>query len=663
MREPLRLFLVEDDDDVALVLRRHLERAAYHVTRCRLAADALIVLAQNSFDLVLLDQRLPDMEGLELLHRLNREGIAAPVLMITGRDEADLATRALQAGALDYLVKDPGLTFLSELPKRVAESVRRHRLEQSNRLLVQALGSARDGVLITDLAGTIIEVNRALEDQSGYGRDELLGQTPRLFKSGVHPPETYRKLWQTVLSRQSWEGELTNRRKDGRLRPMSVTVSPIVDNQGRLTHFVGIQRDLSETKRLEQQLIQMQKMQSVGTLAGGIAHEFNNLMAGINGYASLGLREPDVPADVSEFLTHIVDLSERAARLTRQLLAFARKPALTRQRTSLPELLRGTAELVTRTLRQEVTLDLPPIGEGDTLVVEADGNQLQQALINLALNGRDAILDRLAAADRISGVGRVSTRASQLIFRLRRRQLAASQPAFPEAVPPGDYLVTEVQDDGAGMTAEILRQSLDPFFTTKEVGQGTGLGLPTVYGIVQAHHGYLTIDSEPGRGTTICVYLPRGAEQEVPADAGPPAFGGDDGVVEPETTPGRTILVLDDEEAVADVVRRFLEIAGHRVHCEMTSQAGMDRVGETGCIDLVILDLMMPSEDPRITFEALRRRCPGVPVLLCTGLAETPLVDQLLLQPDTALLRKPFRMHELWYAVKQLLAAADRRPD
>ena len=291
MREPLRLFLVEDDDDVALVLRRHLERAAYHVTRCRLAADALIVLAQNSFDLVLLDQRLPDMEGLELLHRLNREGIAAPVLMITGRDEADLATRALQAGGLDYLVKDPGLTFLGELPKRVAESVRRHRLEQSNRLLVQALGSARDGVLITDLAGTIIEVNRALEDQTGYGRDELLGQTPRLFKSGVHPPEVYRKLWQTVLGRQSWEGELTNRRKDGRMRPMSVTVSPIVDNQGRLTHFVGIQRDLSDTKRLEQQLIQMQKMQSVGTLAGGIAHEFNNLMAGINGYASLGLRD------------------------------------------------------------------------------------------------------------------------------------------------------------------------------------------------------------------------------------------------------------------------------------------------------------------------------------------------------------------------------------
>ena len=149
----------------------------------------------------------------------------------------------------------------------------------------------------------------------------------------------------------------------------------------------------------------------------------------------------------------------------------------------------------------------------------------------------------------------------------------------------------------------------------------------------------------------------------MPADAGPPAFGGDDGVVEPETTPGRTILVIDDEEAVADVVRRFLEIAGHQVHCETTSQAGMDRVGETGCIDLVILDLMMPREDPRTTFEALRRRCPGVPVLLCTGLAETPLVDLLLLEPGTALLRKPFRMHELWYAVKQLLTAADGRPD
>ncbi|MBV9849917.1 MAG: PAS domain S-box protein, partial [Armatimonadetes bacterium] len=243
-------------------------------------------------------------------------------MLITAFGDQQLATRALTSGALDYVVKDAGLAFLSEneLPKRVAESVTRHRLVQMNRLLIQALESARDGVMITDLQGTIISVNQALEDLTGYSRQELLGQNPRLFKSGAHPAEVYAQMWRTILGRSSWQGELTNRRKDGALRQVSITVSPIVDSQGRLTHFVGILRDVTGHKALERQLLQAQKMQSVGTLAGGVAHEFNNLLAGINGYAALGLRESDVGPTLREFLQNIVDLSERAATLTRQLL-------------------------------------------------------------------------------------------------------------------------------------------------------------------------------------------------------------------------------------------------------------------------------------------------------------------------------------------------------
>src|SRR5262249_43019423 len=249
--------------------------------------------------------------------------------------------------------------------------------------------SARDGIMITDLQGTILNVNGALEEMTGYRRDELLGQNPRLLKSGVHPDEFYAEMWRTILARGSWQGELTNRRKDGALRITSMTISPIVDHQGRLTHFVGIQRDVTEHKQLERQLLQAQKMQSVGTLAGGIAHEFNNLLAGINGYAALGLREADASATLREFLGHIVELSERAATLTRQLLAFARQPALGRQRLARPDVLRSTADLVGRTLRLEVQLDLR--GEAERLLVHADGNQLQQALVNLALNARDAV--------------------------------------------------------------------------------------------------------------------------------------------------------------------------------------------------------------------------------------------------------------------------------
>jgi PAS domain S-box-containing protein len=664
MTEPLRLFLVENDDDFALLIRKSLERVGHHVTCCRTAADALIILAQHSFDLVLLDQFLDDLNGLDLLHALAREGIAVPVLMVTVEgNDTQLATRVLMAGALDYIVKDKALTFLGELPKRVSEAVTRHRLEHLNRLLIQALESARDGIMITDLNGTILEVNQALERLTGYSRHEILGQTPRLLKSGSHPPELYVEMWRTILARGSWQGELTNRRKDGSLIQTSMTISPIVDHQGRLTHFVGIQRDITAHKQLERQLLQAQKMQSVGTLAGGVAHEFNNLLAGINGYASLGLREPNISPTVREFFQNVVSLSERAAGLTRQLLAFARKPALVRQRTLIVDLVRATAELIRRTAHEAVDLQLPPPSDGAPLLVEADANQLQQALVNLALNARDAIHRRRDAEAGAPPPGpAVEALRDRLVFRLRHEVLTCHRPGFPQRVPPGDYLVLEVEDHGCGMAREVLEQALDPFFTTKEVGKGTGLGLPMVFGIVQGHQGFLTIDSAPaqagvGGGTRVALYLPRMVDRPAPPPE-PPEESFE--VADPELAPGKAILVIDDEEAVLDIVRRYLQIAGHQVTCAASGHAGLEALAAGQPVDLIILDLMMPREDPVQTFQRLRQRRPEVPILLCTGLpgGEGARPGLNGLAGGAGVLHKPFRMNELWYAVKEALGAS-----
>ncbi len=636
MSESLRLFMIEDDPESALLIRRHLERAGHSLTLCRSGADGLIVLGHTAFDLVLLSARLPDMSGVDFLHNLAREGISVPVLMVTPNQDAETARRVLRAGAVDYIVKDDALTFLGELPKRVSESATRHRLEQMNRLLIQALESARDGVLITDLQGIILKVNQALEELTGYCRQELLGRTPRLLKSAVHGPEVFAQLWQNILARRSWQGELTNRRKDGSLFQVSLTVSPIVDAQERMTHFVGILRDITEHKQLERALLQAQKMQSVGTLAGGVAHEFNNLLAGINGYAALGLREPDVSPTLQEFLEHIVSLSERAAVLTRQLLAFARKPALIRQRTAMVELVRNTAELVSRTLHQEVLIDLPE-DESDwpTLLVEADANQLQQALVNLALNARGA------------------HPPGPIILRLRSLVLTSEKAAFPQQVPPGDYLVVEVEDRGCGMSVEVLNQALDPFFTTKEVGEGTGLGLPMVYGIVQGHHGHLTIASAPQRGTKVCLYLPRAVPSA--SALGQPSSGCDAGIAKPEQVPSRSILVIDDETAVLDVVRRVLQIAGHDVACASSGQEALAHLSDGHPCDLILLDLMIPREDALTTFQRLRQRRPSVPVLLCTGLPQAEPAPELLRNGVAGIIRKPFHMNELWHAVNQAL--------
>jgi two-component system cell cycle sensor histidine kinase/response regulator CckA len=635
MPEPLRLFLVEDVEDFAFVLRKHLERADCEVTICRTGADALIVLSHNQYDLVLLDRVLEDMDGLDLIQTLAREGIATPVVLMTAYGDEKIAAKALMGGAVDYIVKDPGMGFVTELPKRLREAVTRHRLQQSNQLLIAALESARDGICITDLHGAMLHVNKALETMMAYNRQELIGQTPRLFKSGTHPPEVYAELWRTILRRQSWQGELVNRRKDGTLVDTSLTISPIVDNRGQLTQFVGIYRDITERKQLERQLLHAQKMQSVGTLAGGVAHEFNNLLAGIQGYAALGLREQGAPPAVKEFLQFIVDLSDRAANLTRQLLAFARKPALSRQPTNMAKLMTTTAELVRHSLCVDVNLELQEAGsDGQPLAALTDANQLQQVLINLALNARDAV-----------------TRPEPIHFRMRHQVLSRELPAFPENVPSGDYVVLEVCDHGAGMSQEVLDQALSPFFTTKDIGQGTGLGLPVAFGIMQGHQGFLTLDSRPAKGTSVALYLPR-LLGPTPVGLALPGSGD---VVEPEPMPSRKILVVDDEQAVLDVVRRFLEIAGHRVTCVTTGTAGLKVLADNTAFDLVILDLMIPREEGAATFREMRQRWPQLPILLCTGLLQTEPGAPQFQGEQVQLLRKPFRMNELWFAVNQTL--------
>jgi DNA-binding response OmpR family regulator/signal transduction histidine kinase len=673
MAEALELFLVEDEEEVAFIMRSCLERAGHHVTVCRSGADALFVLSHRQFHLVLLDYRLedeqnPEMNGLDLLRALHQERINTPVLIVTCRGDEEIAADVLRAGAVDYITKT-SKTFLTELPKRVVESVTRHRLQQNNDLLIAALESARDGIFITDLQGEILHVNGALERMFGFDRAELIGNdVARLTGIGsdgpvVSPPsrdaprdshrDSHRnrsepkpftgEMWRILQGRNSWQGELVARRKDGTSLEASLTVSPIFDARGQMTHFVGIYRDIGERKQMERQLFQAQKMQSVGTLAGGVAHEFNNLLAGIQGYAALGLREPGLAPDLHEFLANIVQLSERAANLTRQLLAFARKPALTRQPAVIARMLTGTADLVRRSLNLDVALDLQePTREGAPWMALADTNQLQQVLVNLCVNARDALRDALTQRP-----------ATPIAIRLRHRLVSVEMSAFPQSVPPGDYIVIEVEDRGSGMTAEVLNQALDPFFTTKDVGQGTGLGLPVAFGIMTGHQGFLTIDSRPNEGTLVRLYLPRLVDDKRPAPFEPMQL------LEPETTPSRHILVIDNEEAVTDVIRRFLAIAGHDVMCVTSGELALEYLHHKPPVDLVILDLMIPREDGATNFRRIRESCPNLPILLCTGLVhgnDTTLPRE----PGVAsLLHKPFRMNELWHAVNTCLRRRD----
>jgi len=478
----------------------------------------------------------------------------------------------------------------------------------------------------------------------GFDRSELIGSNAAILKGDKQPEPFSEEMRGVLQGRSSWQGELATRRKDGTPLDTSLTVSPIFDARGQMTHFVGIYRDLGERKQMQRQLFQAQKMQSVGTLAGGVAHEFNNLLAGIQGYAALGLREEGIPTTVREFLEAIVQLSDRAANLTRQLLAFARKPALSRQPAAIARLLTSTAELVRRSLNIEVVVEMEEPSRGSPpWMALADSNQLQQVLVNLCVNARDALVRRPP---------------TPIVIRLRHRLLASEEAAFPQNVRPGDYVVIEVEDRGCGMAQDVLSQALDPFFTTKEVGQGTGLGLPVAFGIMTGHQGFLTIDSRTDQGTCVQLYLPR------LLDASPPASVRDGiPVLEPESAPARHILVIDDEEAVTDVIRRFLAIAGHEVTCMTSGERALEFLDQGSRVDLVILDLMIPREDGTTNYRRLRARWPDVPILLCTGLVQATESSVLQEAGAAPVLHKPFRMNELWHAVNGCLQQGPKPRD
>jgi PAS domain S-box-containing protein len=624
----LSLFLLIPDGDLFRSIDEALPPTEFDRVWCKSATDALLVLSHRRFDLLISPVTLPEFSGLELVDRLEEEGIDLPSLLLMGPEDTRIPP--LNAGKVrDFFPLSVG--YAAGLPDRVRNVVAKHQLEQANRLYIAALESARDGIMITDLQGTVLHVNRALEALTGFSREDLIGRPSRILCSSEQHVELCTLLWQAVKQRASWQGELTDRRKDGSTIDVSLTVSPILDAQGRLTHCVVIERDITSRRMMESRLLQAQKMQSLGTLAGGIAHEFNNLLTGIMGFAGLAQDAGLTQQCRKDYLQEILILAERASELTRQMLVYARQSPANRRSISVVKLVKQAADLIERSLRQPVVIECADAAE--QLQIDADANQMEQALFNLLLNARDAL-----------GNG------DSIIVRMRKEDLAASKAGFPDNVPPGGYIHIEVRDTGHGMPAEVLSRALDPFFTTRSVGKGTGMGLSVVMGIIRNHHGFMTIESRVGDGTSVGVYLPRLSEPEEALVTS--AF------IEAEPVSPACILLQDDEVAVLEVVRRYLEDAGHRVLSARNETELLELARTHPTIDVAVLDAVPTSTQSNALVASLRELQPGLRLLFCPGM----LPERTMLEQNSAarVLPKPFRMNELGFAVQELLSIQPR---
>ncbi len=511
-------------------------------------------------------------------------------------------------------------------------------METRLRLLTRVVEQSPLSVVITDPSGNIEYVNPRFCELTGYEMREVIGENPRILQSGTTPRETYDALWKTITGGQVWKGVFCNRKKDGTLYWEEAVICPIVDDSGRISHYVGLKEDITAKKRLEDQLIQAQKLESVGRLAGGVAHDFNNALQIIMGYAEVALGFVDSHDRIHRMLTEIHKAAQRSAGVVRQLLTFARKEVIRPVALNLNEHLVETHRMFQRLIGEEIQLELRP---GENLwPVLLDPSQADQMVANLVINARDAI-----------------ERAGKIVIETQNVVMDGSRRAGPVFIPKGEYVRLSVEDTGCGMDPQTLERIFEPFFTTKEVGKGTGLGLSTVYGIVKQNSGWIDVTSHPGRGTRFDLFFPRLSPQ-----SGEGAR--DSGTADREDVQGagETILLVEDEPTILDLAQSILENSGFRVvSFQNPEEAVQWAEGHLGPLHLVITDVVMPTMSGREVWDRVRKAHPHVPCLFMSGYTADILIHRGVGAEKTHFIHKPFTADALLWKIREVLFA-DRSP-
>ena len=552
----------------------------------------------------------------------------------------DPAHLALASAASIYLVfltvqaRGNGRTFWKTAVaaewEKSRNSAERRRTEVERAMLAAAIEQSAEEIVITDEAGNIRYCNPAFERITGYARAEVLGRNPRFLNSGRQTPEFFRDMWATITQGRVWTGRFTNRRKDGSLYEAEGTISPIHDDTGRLTGFVSSRHDVTDRLRLESELRQAQKLESVGRLAGGVAHDFNNLLTVILGYSRALIEERSREDDpVHVYAREICAAGERAASLTRQLLSFSRQQIVSPRAIALDGLIQEMLPMLRRLVGEDIRVDAPI--PSARMMVRADPDQMSQIFMNLAANARDAM-----------------PQGGTLTLTLEEIAGDAIPTGAPPGLASGAVVRLTVRDTGAGMDKETRQRLFEPFFTTKEHGHGTGLGLATVYGIVQQSEGFIEAVSEPGRGAAFRIYLRR-VEQAQPAPkpaAAPlPAKGG------PET-----VLVVEDQDDLRHLVSGVLEARGYRVLDASDGRSALRLVAATAePIDLLLTDVIMPDITGKEVADEIRQARPNMRVLYMSGYPGEVIARRGVLEGGVSYLAKPFTIDALAAKVREVL--------
>jgi len=507
--------------------------------------------------------------------------------------------------------------------------------EREHSELAAVVEYSTDAIVGLTLDGMVVSWNAGAEQIYGYSANELVGRPIYLLLPADRIDELPRSLTAAKRGESLRAFETVRLRKDGRRIDVSLTESPIRNERGDITGISSIARDITEKKRLELQLLQSQKMEAVGRLAGGVAHDFNNILTALLGYTDLAMRQIDAAHPAHHSLKEVRRASELAASLTNQLLAFSRRQALQLRTVSLNEVINNIYRMFSRLIGENIQIMWVP---GEPLfAVKADSTQVEQVILNLAVNARDAM-----------------PQGGVLTIQTNNRSITPADVTTEDEIPPGDYVELSVSDTGAGMSEEVARQCFDPFFTTKEIGKGTGLGLATCYGIIKQSGGYITVESALEQGTTFRILLPRSSEDVSTGlrdETGTQLPGGNE-----------TLLVVEDEPAVRKLAVHILRRLGYTVLEAGTVEAARNiltaRTAQN--VNLLLTDVVLPQSNGRELADWALTEVPDLAVVYMSGYVEETVMQKHGIPPDAFFLQKPFTPASLAAKLRDALSHTKR---
>jgi signal transduction histidine kinase/CheY-like chemotaxis protein len=651
MNKPLRILLVEDNPGDADLIQEMLpagEDSEFSVHCVARLEDAVSHLREKEIDLALLDLDLPDSNGIETVRIARKAAPGLPIVVLTGNQDERVGIAAVQGGAQDFLIK--GQTQRNQLTRVIRYAVQRHcaeeQVRESERFLRSALDALSAHIAIIDASGRVLTTNNAWKEfaakfcQHAMRCDE---DTDYFAAQETYPYENGKDAGHAATFAQGIRAVLDAETDLFEMEyPLSCGQSGKFWFHARITPFPGggerrvvvaheniteRRRAIEDKMRMAAQLRHTYKMEAIGTLAGGIAHDFNNILSSVIGFTELCLLDVNKGSLLESNMVEVYRAGMRARDLVRQILTFARKDENIVQPTQAGIIAKEATKLIRSIIPASIDIRLKV--ESDALVM-ADPTQIHQIFMNLFTNAAQAM----------------ETEGGKLTIHIGQTRLDRYLDSMHTNFIPGQYLMITISDTGTGIDPEKLDKIFDPYFTTKGRGEGTGLGLSVVHGIVQACNGEISVDSEPGQGTSFTIYLPVYAQKTTTETESPSRL--------PLGT--ERILFIDDERAIANMSRQRLSLLGYRVTVANSSLEALDRLASgPEDFDLIITDMTMPQmSGDRLAVEA-KKLCPQIPIILCTGYSKRISPEKAAAIGIDAFVMKPVAVNEMAVTIRRIL--------